>query len=412
MHQDMAEYTSNSTTTRAIKRQFYGLELEEKMLDKAKRFVEKWSDTVTSVFIFFLYFLGGGLFYKYVEGWDSLTCMYFQVVTMTTVGYGDFSPTTTGSRWFTIFFIITGIAIVGQIVNNFAEYVVEYAEKKAELRDAKRQKLEGAAKKASERLIKEQDEQQEHKDGDAPPTTSNTSTTVKAPPPRPHTHATELSHYSTKIVFSLGSIFVCLFMGAIFYHTNEDWDFTMAFYFCVVTMCTVGYGDTALTKPSSRAFTIFYIMSSCVLVTLAIGNLAGISIQIRSEKKKMRMLNRKLDMTFIRELDTGENGMDKTMFLIAMLVQQELVKKEKDVDPWLAKFDELDTNGDGVIDFDDAIEDLQKENRIFWEQQEDTNILGNLGTFHGKDSKKSSITYIDNPLLDPDRAAQRASEVV
>ena len=124
------------------------------------------------------------------------------------------------------------------------------------------------------------------------------------------------------------------------------------------------------------------------------------------------MLNRKLDMTFIRELDTGENGMDKAMFLIAMLVQQELVKKEKDVDPWLAKFDELDTNGDGVIDFDDAIEDLQKENRIFWEQQEDTNILGNLGTFHGKDSKKSSITYIDNPLLDPDRAAQKASEVV
>ena len=136
---------------------------------------------------------------------------------------------------------------------------------------------------------------------------------------------------------------------------------TMAFYFCVVTMCTVGYGDTTLTKPSSRAFTIFYIMSSCVLVTLAIGNVAHISIQIKSEKKKLRMLNRKLDFNFLRELDMGDNGMDKTMFPVAMLVQQELVKKEKDVDPWLAKFDELDVNGDGVIDFDDAIEDLQNE---------------------------------------------------
>ena len=102
-------------------------------------------------------------------------------------------------------------------------------------------------------------------------------------------------------------------------------------------------------------------MSSCVLVTLAIGNVAHISIQIRSEKKKLRMLNRKLDFNFLRELDMGDNGMDKTMFLVAMLVQQELVKKEKDVDPWLAKFDELDVNGDGVIDFDDAIDELQNE---------------------------------------------------
>ena len=46
------------------------------------------------------------------------------------------------------------------------------------------------------------------------------------------------------------------------------------------------------------------------------------------------------------------------------LVHSPIVKKEKDVDPWLAKFDELDTNGDGVIDFDDAIEDLQKENLL------------------------------------------------
>ena len=401
-----------SVTTRSIKRQFYGLEVEEKILDKAKSFVEQWSDTFTSAVIFFLYFFVGGLFYRHVEGWDSLTCMYFQVVTMTTVGYGDFSPTTTGSRIFTIVFIVTGIAIVGRIVNDFAEYVVEYAERKAERRDAKRKKLDDVAKKNKERLLKEQarDAQPESSQGEA------AAAPAQVPPPQqPHSHATKLSHYSTKIVFSLGSIFVCLFMGAMFYHTNEDWDFTMAFYFCVVTMCTVGYGDTALTKPSSRAFTIFYIMSSCVLVTLAIGNLAGISIQIKSEKKKLRMLSRKLDFDFIRELDTGENGMDKTMFLVAMLVQQELVKKEKDIDPWLAKFDELDINGDGVIDFDDAIEDLQKENYAgegAGEIPTDSNVLGNLGNFldtwRQAGAEPDDIVYTDNPLQYP---RDNASEV-
>ena len=384
VHQDMTSHSSVDTT-RTIKRQFYGLEVEEKILDKAKSFYEKWHETWLSTIIFFCYFLAGGVFYKYVEGWDSLTCIYFQVVTMTTVGYGDFSPTTTGSRIFTILYIFTGIAIVGRIVNDFAEYVVEYAEKKAEAREKKRKRVEDAVKKGASNSPG-------GAGADAASGTpfgegTNTSTPL---PTKKKAHATTLQHYSSKIIFSLGSIFLCLFMGAAFYTTNEEWDFTMAFYFCVVTMCTVGYGDTALTKDSSRAFTIFYIMSSCVLVTLAIGNLAGINIQMRSEKKKLRMLNRKLDFNFIRELDTGENGMDRTMFLVAMLVQQELVKKEKDVDPWLAKFDELDTNGDGIIDFDDAIEDLQKEAAVLEcgidESVDGNDILGNLGGFFMRQS--------------------------
>ena len=150
-----------------------------------------------------------------------------------------------------------------------------------------------------------------------------------------NTNATELRHYSAKIMFSLGSIFLCLILGSTFYHINEDCYFSKAFYFCVVTMTTVGYGDTALTKRSSRAFAVFYIISSCVLVTLAIGNLAGVRIQIITERKKLKMLNRKLDFNFIRELDNGESRMDKTTFLVAMLVQQELVDKKKDCDPWL-----------------------------------------------------------------------------
>ena len=256
------------------------------------------------------------------------------------------------------------------------------------------------AKKNNERLLKESQLHvqgpQEYTTSSLRTTTTDTKDSFKSPSQPYYAHATKLSDYSTKIVFSLGSIFLCLFIGAVFYHINEGWDFTMAFYFCVVTMCTVGYGDTPLTKPSSRAFTIFFIMSSCVLVTLAIGNVAHISIQIRSEKKKLRMLNRKLDFNFLRELDMGDNGMDKTMFLVAMLVQQELVKKEKDVDPWLAKFDELDVNGDGVIDFDDAIDELQNELILeagpdFSKLPYEDNILGNLGTH-------LDITYTDNPL--------------
>ena len=252
VHQDMTEHASISV--RNIRRQFYGLEVDDKVIDKAKNFFEHWRDTFTATVIVFLYFLIGLIFYKNVEGWDSLTCIYFQVVTMTTVGYGDFSPTTTGSRIFTILFIITGIVIVGRIVNDFAEYVVEYAEKKAELRDTKRKKREEVAKKNNERLLKESQLHvqgpQEYTTSSLRTTTTDTKDSFKSPSQPYYAHATKLSDYSTKIVFSLGSIFLCLFIGAVFYHINEGWDFTMAFYFCVVTMCTVGYGDTHSPSPA------------------------------------------------------------------------------------------------------------------------------------------------------------------
>lgn len=331
--------------TSSIKRQFYGMEMDVEKKDKWDEFREKWQYPMLNFGIFFFYYFIGGLFYWNVEyrdgeGWSRLDCLYFETVTMTTVGYGDFAPTTDESKVFTIFYIIFGIAIVGRSVNNFAEYIVQYAEKKAKYRDEKRRRLIQRAKKKGDEL---------------PAHLLIEKKTV---------HATEWRHYQGKIVTAFGSIFLIILIGAIFFTSNEpDIGWIEAFYFVVVTTSTVGYGDTKLTYDSSRAFAVFYILCSVVLVTLAIGNLAGVRLQIAAERKKAVMLSRKLDFNFIRELDTGETGMDKTTFLVAMLVQQELVNKEKDVDPWLKKFEELDKAQVGILDFDDAIADLEREQR-------------------------------------------------
>ena len=49
-------------------------------------------------------------FYHAVEKWDWLDSIYFVVVTMATVGYGDFTPTQPISKIYTIFLILIGIA--------------------------------------------------------------------------------------------------------------------------------------------------------------------------------------------------------------------------------------------------------------------------------------------------------------
>lgn len=59
-----------------------------------------------------LWLLIGTLVYHYIEQWDWLDALYFCVVTLATVGYGDFTPDTPFGKIFTIFYILNGIGIL------------------------------------------------------------------------------------------------------------------------------------------------------------------------------------------------------------------------------------------------------------------------------------------------------------
>lgn len=54
----------------------------------------------------------GTFSYHHLEGWDYIDSLYFSVITLTTVGYGDLSPQTTGGKLFTIFYIFIGLGMI------------------------------------------------------------------------------------------------------------------------------------------------------------------------------------------------------------------------------------------------------------------------------------------------------------
>ena len=54
----------------------------------------------------------GMLYYNQVEDWGWVDSLYFSITTLTTVGYGDLSPTSDGSKLFTTAYIFIGLGVV------------------------------------------------------------------------------------------------------------------------------------------------------------------------------------------------------------------------------------------------------------------------------------------------------------
>ena len=79
----------------------------------------------------------GSIIYHYLEGWSWIDSIYFSVITLTTVGYGDFSPTTDAGKVFTIFYIIIGIGIILSFVNTvYNHYSKVRSKTKVKIKDS------------------------------------------------------------------------------------------------------------------------------------------------------------------------------------------------------------------------------------------------------------------------------------
>lgn len=87
-------------------------------------------------------FILGTLGYHYIEGWSFVESLYTTVITLATVGYGDFHPQQMTGRLFTIILIVFGVGAMAYTAGIATEVMVEGQLKRAMGRGKLKKKIE------------------------------------------------------------------------------------------------------------------------------------------------------------------------------------------------------------------------------------------------------------------------------
>ncbi len=78
----------------------------------------------------------GTVVFHLLEKWSWIDSLYFTVITLATVGYGDLTPTTPVGKLVAVIFVIVGVGIFLAFLNKVMERRVERRGKRLDTRSA------------------------------------------------------------------------------------------------------------------------------------------------------------------------------------------------------------------------------------------------------------------------------------
>jgi voltage-gated potassium channel len=64
----------------------------------------------------------GTIVFRWLEGWSIIDSVYFSVVTLATVGFGDLHPTGDATKIFTIIYILFGLGVIAAFISEITKH--------------------------------------------------------------------------------------------------------------------------------------------------------------------------------------------------------------------------------------------------------------------------------------------------
>ena len=198
--------------------------------------------------------------------WTFEASIFFATTIITTIGYGQMAPITTYGRIFCIVFGLFGIPLllvtiadIGKFLSDFLSFL--YRSYRGFARRIRRQ---------SRRLSRKRSRSRNRSQSDSPDK-ANTPNPISEDDDSEASSEDELRIPIVMVMFVLVGYTA---LGGLLFQIFEGWPYFEAFYFCFITMATIGFGDLVPSEQVYMFFTMAYIVVGLALATMCI-DLAG-----------------------------------------------------------------------------------------------------------------------------------------
>jgi hypothetical protein len=83
-------------------------------------------------------------------------------------------------------------------------------------------------------------------------------------------------------------LLILLGSATLFYASIEHWSIVDSFYFSVMTMATIGYGDLAPTTDMSKLFTVIFAVLSIGVFAAVVSKIVAIMLERKKQRHNKR----------------------------------------------------------------------------------------------------------------------------
>mmetsp|Transcript_26260 Transcript_26260/g.59208 ORF Transcript_26260/g.59208 Transcript_26260/m.59208 type:complete len:391 (-) Transcript_26260:169-1341(-) len=289
----------------------------------------------------------GVVAYSFVfEKWTILDSLYFTTALLTTVGYGDITPSTSSGKLFAVGFAMIGIVTLGLALGVIGSGIVEA---EINLQDQIQEKSSETVERvfrvddeASSPLVRGLVSSMSHDSGE-----SLSSLLSEVEGQHGHSGARKLPVATDLLRYWPAA--TAILLGGVCIALLESWGGVDALYFTVVTATTIGFGDYSASLSMTKLCCLIFIPLSVATTGYILGQVAQFIIDCRREEKLMKLWSTDLSVEDLDALDEDESGGVSKLEYIKFMLQAMNKCEPALFDNLQAQFDRIDVLGDGRI---------------------------------------------------------------
>lgn len=252
--------------------------------------------------------------------------LYFCIVTMCTIGYGDIAPVTPCAKLFSCFFVLVGFGFIDIMLSGVVNYVLDLQENMI----LNSTKMNDAGHHIGNKGLEERGGR-------------------FSPIDYIYDFAKGRMRIRLKVGLALGVVLLSIGMGTLVLYSVEGLDWIDSLYLSVLSVTTVGYGDRAFRTLPGRLFASFWLLFSTLMVARAFLYLAEARIDKRHRRIANWVLHRQITVEDLLAADINNNGfLSKSEYIVFKLKEMGKIE-ERDVLEICKQFNKLDGSNSGKI---------------------------------------------------------------